>query len=185
MKCYETFLALSCYHCFIIQWETVEDQVANIINNLPFATRYVAQDVEHLDLLTPNRLLLARNNDRCYAVPVNVSENIDKKVQQHKDLYVAWFSAWIISFVPSLMFQPKWFNFNHDRNIGDIFTFLISDLKVSCDEKIRQVEIELFWEYQEENDKGIRELVVIHPFDELDVVRKLNMTYHLSNWYQR
>ena len=177
-----------------IQWETLGAQVANAINNLPIATRYVTRDVENLDLLTPNRLLLARNNDRCPAGPVNISENISKIVKQHKDLYEAWFRAWLISFVPSLMFQPKWFNSDRDPKIGDVVLFLksektfdrqyqygiISDLKVSRDGKIRQVEVEYqnFTEgVKRKTTRGTRELVVIHPFEELGLVRELNRMF--------
>ena len=177
-----------------IQWETLGAQVANAINNLPIATRYVTRDVENLDLLTPNRLLLARNNDRCPAGPVNISENISKIVKQHKDLYEAWFRAWLISFVPSLMFQPKWFNSDRDPKIGDVVLFLksektfdrqyqygiISDLKVSRDGKIRQVEVE-YQNFSEgvkrKTTRGTRELVVIHPFEELGLVRELNRMF--------
>ena len=38
----------------IIQWETLGDQIANSINNLPIALGNVVQDLENLDLLTPN-----------------------------------------------------------------------------------------------------------------------------------
>ena len=175
----------------VIQWESLGDQVANAINNLPIATRYVTRNVENIDLLTPNRLLLARNNDRCPAGPVNVSENIGKILQQHKNVYEAWFRAWLISYVPSLMFQPKWFDTDRDPKVGDVVLFLksekefdeqyqygiISDLKISRDGKIRQVEVE-YQNFSEnvkrKTNRGTRELVVIHPIDEIGLVRELN-----------
>ena len=178
----------------IIQWETLGAQVGNSINNLPIATRYVTRNVENIDLLTPNRLLLARNNDRCPAGPVKVSENIGKILQQHKELYEAWFRAWLISYVPHLMFQPKWFNSDRDPKVGDVVLFLksdkefdkqyqygvISDLKVSRDGKIRQVEVE-YQNFSEsvkrKTTRGTRELVVIHPIDELGLVRELNQMF--------
>ena len=49
----------------IIQWETLGHQVSNIINNLPMALRSVTNDQENIDVITPNRLLLARKY-RCY-----------------------------------------------------------------------------------------------------------------------
>ena len=178
----------------VLQWETLGDQVANTINNLPVATRYVTRNVENLDLLTPNRLLLARNNDRCPAGPVRVNENIGKILEQHIDLYEAWFRAWLISYVPSLMFQPKWFDSDRDPKIGDVVLFLksekefdkqyqygvISDLKVSRDGKIRQVEVEyqnFFESVKRRTTRGTRELVVIHPIDELGLVRELNQLF--------
>ena len=89
------------------------------------------------------------------------------------------------------MFQPKWFRSDRDLKVGDIVLFLksekefeqlyqyvmVCDLKVSRDLKIRQVEIE----YQNVNEgtkrrttRGVREIVVIHPVDELGLVRELN-----------
>ena len=178
----------------IIQWETLGAQVGNSITNLPIATRYVTQNVENIDLLTPNRLLLARNYDRCPAGPVKVSENISKILQQHKELYEAWFRAWLLSYVPHLMFQPEWFKSDRDPKVGDVVLFLksnkefnkqyqygvISDLKVSLDGKIRHVEVE-YQNFSEsvkrKTTRGTRELVVIHPVDELGLVRELNQMF--------
>ena len=39
--------------------------IANSINNLPIAIRNEVSDYEAIDLLTPNRLRLGRNNERC------------------------------------------------------------------------------------------------------------------------
>ena len=38
----------------IIQWETLGDQSANSINNMPIALGNVVQNLENLDILTPN-----------------------------------------------------------------------------------------------------------------------------------
>ena len=48
----------------VVQWETVGDQIANCVDDTPLAIRYVPKDVEQMDLLTPNRLMLGRNNER-------------------------------------------------------------------------------------------------------------------------
>ena len=175
----------------VIQWETLSQQISNSINNLPIATRYVSRDVDNIDLLTPNRLLLARNNDRCPSGSLTVTENVGKMIDQHKNLYEAWFKTWLVSYVPSLMFQPKWYKSDRHPKIGDVVLFLksekefdkqyqygiIAGLKVSRDGKIRQVEVE----YQNFNEnvkrttcRGTRDLVVIHPIDELGLTRELN-----------
>ena len=49
----------------ILQWEALSSSIANQINNLPLVTGNIVGDFECLDLITPNRLLLGRNNDRC------------------------------------------------------------------------------------------------------------------------
>ena len=175
----------------IIQWETLGDQVANSINNLPISIGNVTQDLENIDLLTPNRLLLARNNERCPVGTVEVTGDLAKMVQSNKKVFDAWFRAWLVSYVPTLISQPKWFKSDRHPKIGDVILFLksdrefdkqyqygiIVDLKTSRDGKIRQLEIE----YQNHTEKvkrrttrGTREIVVIHPVDELGLVRQLN-----------
>ena len=92
------------------------------------------------------------------------------------------------------MFQPKWFKSDRDPKVGDVVLFLksqkefeklyqygvICDLKVSRDGKIRQVEVEYqnFAEsVKRKTTRGTRELVVIHPIDELALVRELNQMF--------
>ena len=176
----------------IMQWETLGDQIANSINNLPIALGNVTKDLENIDVLTPNRLLLARNNNRCPAGTLDVTEDLLKLVQRNNDIFKVWFRAWLVSYVPSLMFQPKWFRNDRDPKVGDVVLFLKSDkefdkqyqfgiitnLKASRDCKIRQLEIE----YQNHNEnvkrhtkRGTREIVVIHPVNELGLIRELNI----------
>ena len=47
-----------------MQWETIAAITANSINDLPLAFGDAKGDLDNLDLITPNRLLLGRNNDR-------------------------------------------------------------------------------------------------------------------------
>lgn len=48
----------------IIQWETLVASIANSVNNLPLGVGNKVECIENLDLITPNRLLLGRNNER-------------------------------------------------------------------------------------------------------------------------
>ena len=179
----------------IMQWETLGDQVANSINNMPIAIGNVTKDLENLDLITPNRLMLARNNNRCPTGSVIVSGDVGKMIKQNNSVIQAWFEAWLTSHVPTLMFQPKWFKSDRDPKVGDVILFLksdkdferiyqyglICDLKVSRDGKIRSLDIE----YQNHTEKvkrrttrGTREVVVIHPFEELGLIRELNVLFN-------
>ena len=81
----------------IIQWETLSQQIANAINNLPIGLGNKAKGLENLDLLTPNRLLLGRNNDRGPNVPLILSHDIKKIVQTNSDIFKVWFKSWLIS----------------------------------------------------------------------------------------
>ena len=121
-----------------------------------------------------------------------VSKSRTKGTHEPRTMYATWFKAWIISYVPSLMFQPKWFNSDRDPKIGDVILFLksdkefekiyqygmISDIKISRDGKIRQIEVE-YQNYSEKTKRkttrGTREVVVIHPVDELGLVREINI----------
>ena len=49
----------------VIQWETIMQKISNSINNLPIGLKNKCEDLENLDILTPNRLILGRNNERC------------------------------------------------------------------------------------------------------------------------
>ena len=48
----------------VIQWETCAAEIANRINDLPLAISNIISDFEIIDLITPNRLKLGRNNDK-------------------------------------------------------------------------------------------------------------------------
>ena len=95
-----------------------------------------------------------------------------------------------MSYVPSLVPHPKWFETNRNIAVGDIVLFSKSDkefenvyqyglvkvIHVSKDGLIRSVDVE----YQNANKntkrrttRGVRELVVIHPFDELGLSKEL------------
>ena len=58
----------------VVHWGTLGDKIANCVNDTSLAIRYVPKDVEQVDLLTPNRLMLGRNNERSPAGPWCVSK---------------------------------------------------------------------------------------------------------------
>ena len=174
-----------------IEWETFGDKIANCINNLPIALGNVSRGLEDIDLVTPNRLLLARNNDRCPACPLKMSGDFQEMIDHNNQVQEVWFKSWLKSYVPSLMFHPKWFNTDKDPKIGDVVLFLkserefdrqyqygiISDVKKSRDGRIRTLEVE----YQNSSEKvkrsttrATRDIVVIHPVGDLGIVRELN-----------
>ena len=108
----------------IIQWETVSAEVANAINDLPLALGNIVSDYENMDLITPNRLRLGRNNERSPASPMEVTGNPQKILKENKQIFTTWFETWLISHVPKLLQQPKWFRTERDIKICDIVLFL-------------------------------------------------------------
>ena len=179
----------------VIQWETLSQQIVNSINNLPIGLSNKTECIENLDLLTPNRLLLGRNNSRCPTAPLILSKDVKRIIENNKNIFKVWFKSWLISYVPTLIDKPKWFQNDKHITEGDIVLILKSEKEFdeqyqyglvisTCmgkDGHIRTVDIE----YQNHNEgvkrrtkRGVRDLVIIHPVDELGISREL---YDLAN----
>ena len=174
----------------LIQWETLGQQIANSINNLPIGIGNKIADLENLDILTPNRLLLGRNNSRGPTAPLVLTRDVKKIVQTNCDIFNAWFQSWLVSYVPSLVDAPKWFK--NDRNIaeGDVVLFsksekefedlyqygIVKSVTPSKDGRIRKVEVEYqnsVEDFKRTTIRGVRDLIVIHPVDELGLSKEL------------
>ena len=173
-----------------LQWETMCAQISNTINNLPIGLRSKVADLEEADLLTPNRLRLGRNNDRSPVGPMRVTSNVGRFMEENEKIFNAWYETWLISYVPTLMNHPKWFKDDADINVGDVILFLkeeghvkgayqygmVHELKKSKDGKIRRVIVK-YRNHSENFDRftnrAVRELIVIHPVDELSIMTEL------------
>ena len=174
----------------VIQWETVGSQVANAINDMPLALGNVSSTVECLDLITPNRLKLGRNNERSPVGPLYVTDDPSKFFTENSDIFNCWFECWLTSYVPNLMNHPKWFKSDYHLKEGDIVLFLkkegllndtyqygmVEHVEIGRDQKVRTATIK-YRNHNEEFDRqtrrSIRQLVVIHRIDELDIIHEL------------
>ena len=174
-----------------IQWETLMQEVANSINNMPIGLGNKVDSLENLDIITPNRLLLGRNNERCVSAPVVISNNFRGIVQQNAKIFNTWFDAWLISYVPELMKRTKWHKSDDNTCVGDVVLFFKSDkeferkyqygiVKEVSVNKLGQVG-KVIAEYQNHNEgfkhttpRGIRDLVVVHLVDELSINKELS-----------
>ena len=173
-----------------MQWETLGQQIANSINNLPIGLGNKVASLENVDLITPNRLLLGRNNNRAPTKPLILSTDAKKIIQTNEDIFTAWFQSWLVSYVPTLVPQPKWFKTDWDIAVGDIVLFSKSDkefenlyqygivkvLYTGKDGLIRTVGVE----YQNASEdtkrstkRGVLEIVVIHQVDEVSISKEL------------
>ena len=178
----------------VVQWETVMAQIANSINNLPIGLKNRISDLEQLDLITPNRLMLGRNNERCGNAPLIICSDHKKIIETNAKIFRAWFETWLVSYVPTLVERSKWHTSDKPTNVGDIVLFLksdrefdlqyqygmVSELKSGKDGQIRRVVVE----YQNHNEsvkrttiRGVRDLVIISPVEELDIYESLNQLY--------
>ena len=139
----------------LLQWETLVSEIANTINDSPLALGNITSQFENIDLQTPNRLCLGRNNDRSPIGPMMVTNNPEKFLFTNEKLFNTWFECWLISHVPKLMHHPKWFQTDKDVKVGGIVLFskqenqlsstfqygMISDLSRSSDDKIRKATV--------------------------------------------
>ena len=174
----------------VLEWETLGAEISNSINDLPLGLGSRVADLENLDLLTPNRLKLGRNNNRSPVCILEVTSDLNKFLTSNKKIFDAWFEAWMVSYVPTLIQQPKWFRSDVDVKKGDVVIFskeekaisgryqygMIDSVEVGKDDRIRTVIIR----YRNSNEgidrktrRSVRNIVMIHPVDELDLHKQL------------
>ena len=80
----------------IMQWETLGASIANSINNMPIVTGNATSDLENLDIITPNRLKLGRNNERSPIDPVTITSNPRKIIDENQKIFQSWFENWLL-----------------------------------------------------------------------------------------
>ena len=173
----------------VLQWETVGAEIANRVNDLPLAVGNVTADFENLDLITPNRLRLGRNNERSPIGNMEVTNDAAKIIKDNNRIFQCWFENWLISCVPNLIDQPKWFKTEHHIKIGDIVLFtkddtfsptykfgIVHSTSPGSDGIIRKVTVK----YRNPNEnvdrltsRAVRSLIVIHKVDELNIMQEL------------
>ena len=115
----------------VLQWETISAEISNAINDLALAPGNIVGDFEQMDLITLNRLLLGRNNDKSPVSPMKISASTQKIIEENKKIFSSWFEAWLISHVPKLTHQPKWFRSDRDIKICDVVLFTKKDGSIS------------------------------------------------------
>jgi len=173
----------------LLQWETITALISNTINNLPLAVRSIAE-FECMDLLTPNRLLLGRNNNRSPSGDFIECNNPSRILKENSKIYKAWFETWLLVYVPKLMEHDKWYNSDRNLQIGDIVLFTkndsvlqttytygrIMDVEYGKDGLVRKVRVRYHNANEEssrETYRSARSLILIHAIDESDVLEEL------------
>jgi len=172
-----------------LKFESLSAVIANGINNLPLALGDITGDFECMDLITPNRLLLGRNNERSPDGIMVHCENPTKIMKENEKIYDSWFEIWLLVHVPKLMRQQKWFE-SDIVHVGDVVIFtkvdsvisknytygMIIDLENGKDGLPRKAKIR----YRNSNEEAFREtfravrgLVIIHRANESDIMTEL------------
>ena len=180
----------------ILQWETLMQQIANSINNHPIGLRYFSYDLDNLDLITPNRLILGRNNDRCPNSPLILVNDHKRLIEKNANIFRAWFKSWLVSYLPSLMERSTWHKTDREMQVGDVVLFLKSDREFDMqyqygiisgtypdpdDGHVRKVDV-TYRNHTESTDRttsrDAKDLVCVYPIDELDIYERLDQMVH-------
>ena len=177
----------------ILSLETCFAWISSELNNLPICLGSRVDNLDHLDLITPNRLLLGRNNRRALGGFATVSSP-SRLIEQMDRVYEVWWKIWksekLVDFIP----QPnKWRKTNEQLKVGDVVIFLKSDSENRLGEpiwriaRVRSVETSedglarsATLEYRNVNEKimrtthrSVRSVVVVHRESDLDVIQSL------------
>ena len=158
---------------------------------MPIGLRNKCELLENLDVLTPNRLILGRNNNRNPTIPLKISHDLRRIIENNSAIVKTWFNEWLISYVPTLLDKPKWFVSDRDICVCDVVLFVKSEQEfdrqyqygivvtaiLSRDGLIRVVEIEYqnnAEDFKRRTKRGVRDVVVIHPIDEIGISEELH-----------
>ena len=174
----------------LLQWETLGASISNSINNMPLALgSFSKSDLECMDLITPNRLKMGRNNERSPVGEVVFADN-EAVIAENKAIFDAWFEVWLLTHVPKLMSQPKWFRSGKNLKPGDIVLFLkqesaigsnyqfglVDSVEAGRDNKVRKVTVR-YRNHTEGVDRttrrAARSLIVIRHADEMNIMDDL------------
>ena len=177
----------------LLAFETALAFCCNQLNNLPVCLGSKVDHLGHRDVLTPNRLILGRNNKRSPSSITQVPSN-SRLAEQLEAIEKAWWKMWeaerLVDFVP----QPaKWPRTNNCVSVGSIVIFpmakpkspigeviwkygKVAEVFPSHDGLVRKVKLS-YQNYKEEVWRsvvhGAREIAVIHDEENLEFFKSL------------
>ena len=127
-----------------IAWETTFAQISNQLNDLPMpkSNRSRIED-PFWDVLTPNRLILGRNNNRSLhgRMKIDYGPDLDLLVWKNKQIMSAWFKIFVERLHYLMPGQNKW-TASSKFEKGDVVLFLMDDARFAKDEQWRLGRIE-------------------------------------------
>ena len=186
----------------ILGYESAFAWISNEINNLPICLGSKYKDLDHQDLITPNRILLGRNNDRSLSGFCRLDKP-SRLLEQMESVFDAWWRAWknesLLRFIP----QPnKWNKTTYQPKQGDIVIFTKQDKDQMLGEpvwstgRIKAVEISakdglvrvVIIEYRNVQEKtlrttrrSVRSIAVVHKEGVLELIQELNLAAGAAN----
>ena len=105
--------------------QTLLKLVENQLNNLPLGYTY-GRDQDNtplLKMISPNMCRVGRNNERALDGPMRMPACGGELLREVQKMYNSWFNIWSVSYVPKLLFQPKWWRQERDLKDGDVVMF--------------------------------------------------------------
>jgi len=178
----------------IMAYETAFQWISSELNNFPIALGSKTSNLDNLDLLTPSRLILGRNNRRALSGQVKV-EVPSRLVKQNSEVEEAWWKVWstekLQEFIPR---SSKWAKSSDPVDVGDIVVFLktakesvlgepvwrlgrVMTAEPDKDGIVRKVEVQ----YRNDGEKvfrtvtkSVRQLCILHHEGDLELVDILN-----------
>lgn len=185
----------------ILAYETAFCWVSNELNNMPMCLGSRTTGLEHLDLITPSRLIHGRNNRRAMAGPCRIDVP-SRLIKQMETMYKAWWTVWktekLLDYIPR---PAKWLKSSYRPAVGDVVIFpreegsvdlgerawrtgRVQSLKESADGAVREVVIA----YKNQSEKqerittrAVRRIAVIFQEGELELIQSLNEAAKQAN----
>ena len=175
--------------------QTLLKLIENQLNNLPIGYSY-GRDSDNtplLKILSPNMLRIGRNNSRSLDGPMKLPTG-GELLNKVEELYECWFQIWNASYIPKLLFQPKWFKRDRDLEEGNIVLFQKKESQLdlawtlgTVDQLIRgrdKLARRAIIKYQNANedfprfsDRSTRSLVKIWSIDDQDIHEDLSVLH--------
>jgi hypothetical protein len=179
----------------VLGFQTAFSWISNELNNLPLCLGSRYRDLDHLDLLTPNRLIHGRANRRALSGCCMVDKP-SLMLARMEEVFEAWWRAWHDEKLADFIGKPaKWFRSAPSLQVGDIVLFQKSGEEQVLGEPVwrvgRIVEVEeserdsavraVVIEYKNATEnvfrttrRAARTVAVLHKEDELELVQHLN-----------
>ena len=152
-----------------------------------------------MDLITPSRLLLGRNNARS-PTELPAADSFTKMTEQNKAIEEAWFNVWEKEKLITLIPQPyKWKKGNPDIKVGDIVIFVkdtkigggalwkigaVDSLEQSRDDVTRRVNIRYRVNGETVNRytrRSVRDVAILWREHEIDIPGQLSTAQAAAN----
>ena len=178
----------------MMSYETAFQWTANEMNNIPVCLGSRTDNLEHIDLITPNRLMLGRNNRRAPMDCATVSSP-SRLMEQMQKVRDAWWKVWsqerLQDYIPT---SSKWTKSSPALKVGDIVCFLLSSKEDSIGgpkwkiARVKEVETSedglvrhVILEYKNAEEKvfrttrrSARKIAVLCYEGELELIDRLN-----------